>query len=197
MQIKLDDNAFVEYIPGFINQDKATKLLAQLNKNIDWSPMEMKIYGKTIFTPRLIHWFSPFPYPIAEEDLPSKPVPRYLKPALKNITEYINEKYNCNIIYDSVLLNKYRDGNDYISWHSDKEAKANTLVVMISLGVMRTFALRRKNEEKDGLNYLEFKLESGSIFIMGGDSQNNWKHSLLKNKNVKDERISLVFREYN
>lgn len=192
--IRTNDNSFFEYIENYLEDKNAQMLFDTLNSNIDWSPQKMKIYNKVILTPRLIHWFSHHDYPFA--DLPANPVPEYLNLIIKGVTRYVNNRYKTNMKYDSVLINKYRNGNDYIGWHSDSEAKKGTIVAMLSLGQMRTFGLRKKDDQDDGLGYIEYNLKPGSLFIMGGDSQKHWKHSLLKSKGSDRERISLIFRMY-
>ncbi|KAJ3165483.1 hypothetical protein HK101_000229 [Irineochytrium annulatum] len=56
-----------------------------------------------------------------------------------------------------------------------------------------------EGEDGDGLvkvegDRCEMRLEHGSLVIMAGDMQLNWKHGLLKEPKGADERINLTFR---
>lgn len=42
---------------------------------------------------------------------------------------------------------------------------------------------------------LKWTLENGSLLVMQGDTQLNWKHEIPKEPTVKDGRISLTFRQ--
>src|SRR5690606_28182354 len=97
--------------------------------------------------------------------------------------------------FNSCLLNYYRDGNDYIGAHSDekKHLSKNGMVVGISLGQERTLVMESKLNSK---HKIKFELPNGSLFIMEGDTQDHWKHSIPKQIGRKWERISLTFREF-
>ena len=68
-----------------------------------------------------------------------------------------------------MLINWYRNGNDYIGMHSDdeKQLKENSPVVTISLGVERDFILKNiETKEKSVYN-----LENNSVLTMGGTAK--------------------------
>eukprot|EP00483_Globobulimina_turgida_P013089 UN13113 len=52
--------------------------------------------------------------------------------------------------FDYVLINYYRDGDDYIGWHSDREArpKCTNVIGSVSLGGPRKFVLRHNDWKK-------------------------------------------------
>ena len=94
-------------------------------------------------------------------------------------------------------LNYYRDGQDYIGWHSDSEVEKGDLIASISLGAERKFSLRHKDYKtnKDIPKY-NFKLGNGSLLIMDYNTANKyWKHCLPKMKNVSEGRINITFRD--
>jgi alkylated DNA repair dioxygenase AlkB len=117
----------------------------------------------------------------------------------------INElNYNVNI--NSCLINKYRNGNDYISPHRDSKLSfgEDPVVCILSIGQKRilrfnktepnTRSMSLTKKHKDDIK-IDFALEDNSIFIMSGDSQNNYSHEILKDESV-NERYSLTFREH-
>ena len=94
-------------------------------------------------------------------------------------------------------LNYYRDGQDYIGWHSDSEVEKGDLIASISLGAERKFSLRHKDyKTNDDIPKYNFKLGNGSLLIMDYNTANKyWKHCLPKMKNISDGRINITFRD--
>lgn len=108
---------------------------------------------------------------------------------------------------NSCLINKYRDGNDYIKPHRDTSLSFGDepLIVGLSIGCPRKLMFKRvidninnKLSKRDkNKSYLDFSLtlDSGSLFIMMGSSQRFWSHEIPKSDDKK-ERYSFTFREY-
>lgn len=92
-------------------------------------------------------------------------------------------------LFNSCLDNWYRDGNDSISPHSDKEAENG--VFTVSLGASRTFNLIPIASG----GKITTKLNNGDLAIMMGETQKHYKHEIPKEKRVKDPRISLTYRK--
>ena len=95
--------------------------------------------------------------------------------------------------FNSVLANLYRDGSDSMGWHSDDEPElgARPVIASLSLGATRKFVF--KHRRKDA-NKLALALTSGSLLLMQGDTQANYRHALPKTAKAVAERINLTFR---
>ena len=94
--------------------------------------------------------------------------------------------------FNSVLLNRYRDGQDAMGWHSDNESELGRapVIASISLGQARRFDLRhRQTREK-----LSIFLPHGSLLVMAGNTQAYWEHQIPRSKKITGERINLTFR---
>ena len=92
--------------------------------------------------------------------------------------------------YNALLCNLYRDGNDSVGLHADAEPEMGPVLASISLGTERLFRLRRK----DGSVAFSERLPHGSLLIMAGDTQKNFKHEVPKEPRVTQPRINLTFR---
>jgi alkylated DNA repair dioxygenase AlkB len=93
---------------------------------------------------------------------------------------------------NSVLINVYRDGRDEIRWHADREPQLGfkPVIPTLNLGASRTFwFLHRPSGEKTSV-----VLEHGDLLVMLEDCQIDCMHAVLKEKHVKDPRVSLTFR---
>ena len=76
-------------------------------------------------------------------------IPPVIQKALDAINNHYMKATKTNIpIYNMCLVNYYRDGNDYIGFHSDDEKQLifNTPIYSISLGATRKFRLKLKEK---------------------------------------------------
>jgi alkylated DNA repair dioxygenase AlkB len=91
------------------------------------------------------------------------------------------------------LANFYRDGQDGMGWHSDDEPELGVrpVIASISLGETRRFSLKEKTQ---GAKAVHLELPHGSLLIMRGDTQKNYRHGLAKTMKPMGERINLTYR---
>ncbi len=92
--------------------------------------------------------------------------------------------------YNAVLCNLYRDGNDSVGLHADAELEMGPVIASLSLGAERIFRLKNK----DGSIVFSERLPGGSLLIMAGQTQKNFKHEVPKQPRVAQPRINLTFR---
>ncbi|KAM0343088.1 hypothetical protein ACHAPU_008836 [Fusarium lateritium] len=121
-----------------------------------------------------------------------------------------------------VLIQYYRDGNDYISEHSDKtlDIVKGSYIANVSLGAERIMTFRTKRRDKDPSQDVgpdpspkssrrtiqRAKLPHNSLCRLGLRSNMHWLHAIRQDKRSKKEkssaelayeggRISLTFRQ--
>jgi alkylated DNA repair dioxygenase AlkB len=92
--------------------------------------------------------------------------------------------------YNAVLCNLYRNGNDSVGLHADAEPEMGPVIASVSLGAERLFRLKRK----DGSLAFSERLPHGSLLVMAGNMQKNFKHEAPKELAVTEPRINLTFR---
>lgn len=78
--------------------------------------------------------------------------------------------------------------------HSDDEPELGErpLIGSMSLGEERIFNLKHKFQ-KD-LKPVKLALPSGSLLVMRGDTQRNWKHGIRRESRPCGPRVNLTFR---
>ena len=103
------------------------------------------------------------------------------------MTAYAN---SANLPYNAALCNLYRDGNDSLGLHPDAEPKWGPSITPVSLGAERLFRLKRK----DGTVAFSKRLPHGSLLVMAGIPQKNFKHQVPKEPAVTQPHINLTFR---
>ena len=189
----LENKSKIIYIPNFISSSESKKIYDDLINNPNWMQGTYQMFGKPVKTPRLL-WAMrnesfdvPSSYNVTGNSIYSELVDKLKKKVEKRTKHEMNY----------AQLNYYRDGQDYIGWHSDSEVKKGDLIASISLGAERKFSLRHKDYKtnKDIPKY-NFKLGNGSLLLMDYNTANKyWKHCLPKMKNVSEGRINITFRD--
>ena len=180
--------ADIEYVPNFYQSDRAWKLFEMLLEQTTWRQDTVIVYGKEHLTPRLSCWFGEpwMDYSYSNHTM----VPSPLTPLLLDIKAEV--EFESGNLFNSVLVNYYRDGRDSNGWHSDDEPELGDCPVIgsLSLGADRDFHLRHKRDKS--LKHT-MSLEHGSLLLMRGKTQSCWQHHVPK-RAIANGRINLTFR---
>ena len=143
-----------------------------------WKQRTRKMYEKLIPEPRLTAWYS-------TENI------HVWSPALLQIKDRVESE--CGIVFNSVLLNYYRDGNDSVAWHSDTlpaDGKHHA-IASVTFGDTRVFKVRHKRDKEE---CCDIPLTHGSLLLMGEQMQQFYEHHVPKTKKPVGPRINLTFR---
>ncbi len=157
-------------------------------ESIIWEQQSMNMYGKQIPFPRLTSWYGDNDKPYSFSGITLQPHPWTSE--LFEIKKGIEPK--AEVTFNSVLLNRYRSGDDSISWHTDaeKELGENPVIASVNFGAERKFQLKHIHTNER----IDIPLKHGSLLIMKGEIQHFWKHQIPKTKKEIKERINLTFR---
>lgn len=191
MKIELDKNCWIAHHKNAISN--LPSIMEYFPESLNLTQQKLRWYGKEIFLPRLTSWYGPVSYDYSGTKNP----PKELSDDLISLIRIIEKKFfEEKKIFNSVLCNYYRDGKDSISWHSDDESilgpeENNILIASLSFGNSRRFVLRNRENRIDKK---EFLLEHGDIFLMGGETQKYWEHSIPKTSKKVGPRLNLTFR---
>ncbi|MEM7087880.1 MAG: alpha-ketoglutarate-dependent dioxygenase AlkB [Bacteroidota bacterium] len=182
-------DAAITYYPQFIETAYASEVFKKLLNETTWLQDDIKIFGKVYKQPRLTALYGDEGKSYSYSNITMYPKP--MTPLLKEIKTKIERV--TQTVFNTVLLNLYRDGNDSNGWHSDdeKELGKNPVIASVSLGAKRNFKLKHKGDKK--LNFKIF-LNHGSLLLMEGATQHHWLHELPKSKKITEPRINLTFR---
>lgn len=106
--------------------------------------------------------------------------------------------------FDSILFTLYRDGDDRMGWHRDREPELgpDPELAVLSLGATRTLAFRYRPDRRgasggsaigEDAGRPRYRLGSGSLLFMGSGTQPAWQHQVPPQRRA-GERVSLSFR---
>ncbi|WP_449465796.1 alpha-ketoglutarate-dependent dioxygenase AlkB family protein [Stenotrophomonas humi] len=178
------------HLPNWLQPAEADALLQTLREEVPWEVHRIRMFGRWVDSPRLSCWVGDpqAHYRYSGADF----VPRPWPPALLPLRERLQQ--TCAAPFNSVLLNRYRDGRDSMGWHSDDEPELGErpVIASLSLGATRRFLLRRRD---DNALTTEFLLAHGDLLVMAGDTQRFHQHALPKTARPLGERINLTFRQ--
>ena len=189
--IKLQD-AELLYQPAFYDKAESDRIFKTLLETIEWKQDKIMMYGKELPLPRLSAWYGDNNKPYTYSGITLNPLPWTNE--LLQIKEKIEDEVK--VKFSSVLLNRYRDGQDYVGWHTDaeKELGKNPIIGSVNFGASRKFQLRRIDDHKEKF---EVELKHGTFLVMGGTTQHFWQHQVPKTAHKIGERLNLTFRVIN
>jgi alkylated DNA repair dioxygenase AlkB len=176
-------------VPQFVAGADADRLFSDLVENVPWRQPMVRLYGREIPSPRLAAWYADPGVCYRYSGYLNTPLPwterlRELRARIQDATGHA---------FNGVLLNLYRNGLDRVGWHSDNESALgiDPVVVSISLGATRRFLMQHKKLKSETV---DLSLENGTLLVMGGGTQTNWRHCVPREVKCGDARISLTFR---
>ena len=180
---------FLEYFPGLFTRDEGDFFLQKFIADAPWKQTVQKMYDKEVVTPRLTAWYGDLGTDYSHPGRISNPTPWTADLlAIKEAVEPLaGTKFN------SVLLSYYRDGNDSVAWHSDKESilGKHPVIASVSFGQVRSFDIRNKTDHSEKYSV---RLEHGSFLLMKSGLQEHWEHRIAKSVKPMKGRINLTFR---
>jgi alkylated DNA repair dioxygenase AlkB len=181
---EIRDGGLLLYNPGFCSREEADALFAWLRDDIPWR--QETAHGNPL--PRLNAWFADAGLRYSYSGL-SHTGTGWL-PELEEIKRAVEVAAGTQ--FNSLLLNRYRNGQDSIGYHTDAEPELgeNPVVATVSFGSERDFLLKHRKAKET----LTYRVGHGSLLVMGGTSQHHWLHSVPKTEEAVGERISLTFR---
>lgn len=184
----LDKDGSAYYYPDFINAADCTRLMNHLETSLQWESDQLLMFGKRVTMRRKVAWVGDqnCSYTYSGVKKEAQPWIPELLSIKKQMEELTNSEFN------SCLLNLYHDGADGMGWHSDdeKELDVQSPIASLSLGAIRKFAFRHKQDKST----ISLFLENGSALIMHSPTQQFWQHALLKTTTIHTRRINLTFR---
>jgi alkylated DNA repair dioxygenase AlkB len=170
----LDARSWVDVVPGWVTDHEV--LFDELREHAPWQQRTRRMWDDEVLEPRLVAVWG------TGEALP---------PSLEELRALLSERYG--VVFDSCLVNLYRDGDDAVAWHADTVRKRlrDPLVATVSLGQRRRFLMR---PAAGGPVVREYAPGEGDLLVMGGACQHDWHHTVPRERRVSGARMSITLR---
>ncbi|KAL9253823.1 DNA oxidative demethylase ALKBH2-like protein [Drosera capensis] len=213
-RVDLGSGSEVVYYPRLIGYEESWKCFEYLDCQIPWTRPTIRVFGRSVLQPRDTCYVASMgltelvysgykPHAYSWDDFPQ----------LKELLQIV-QKALPGSTFNSLLLNRYKGGNDYVAWHSDDETLYGDTpeIASVSFGCEREFLLKKKPirgsqdkgskeapaskrlKKSDTNDQHSFVLKHGSLLVMRGYSQRDWMHSVPKRVKADSVRINLTFR---
>jgi len=172
-------------LDAFIPKGEADHYYNILLHNTPWQEYQMPMYDKVVTAPRMIAWYG------EEEEAGEFALP--WTPELLVLRNKVEKE--TGLSFNAVLLNLYRNGNDSVASHSDKEHRIgkNPNIASVTFGQTRPFRFRHKTDKC--VPQLEVLLHHGTLLLMSGTTNTFWEHHIPKSAKNMLPRINLTFRQ--
>jgi len=173
------------HMDGFIAKEDADTYYNSILNNTPWREYQMPMYDKIVTAPRMVAWYG------TQEETGENTLA--WTPELSGLRAQVEKE--TGLKFNAVLLNLYRNGNDSVAWHSDKEHRigSNPNIASVTLGQTRPFRLRHKIDKS--IPQLEIPLHHGTLLLMHGSTNTFWEHHIPKSSKEMLARINLTFRQ--
>ena len=183
------EGAELGFDPEWLPAGEAAALFAELRAAIPWEVHRIRLFGREVDSPRLSCWIGDPDATYRYSGVRFEPRP--WSAALSGLRDRLARELGTS--FNSVLANLYRDGRDAMGWHSDDEPELGPapVIASVSLGATRRFVLKHRREPD---RKLALELPSGSLLVMAGATQRNYRHALPRTARPVGGRINLTFR---
>jgi alkylated DNA repair dioxygenase AlkB len=170
----LDAHSWIEVVPGWMSGSRT--LLDRLVTSVAWEQRDRRMFERVFREPRLTGEYRDV------REAPEK--------VLVDACQALSGHYG--VRYDGLWMNFYRDGQDSTSWHRDTISRhcSETIVPVLTLGATRRFLIKPRAGGKS----IVFRPASGDLIVMGGRAQTDWVHSVPKESDVGERRMSINFQ---
>jgi len=179
----------VECLPAALPKVLADESLSSLSDEVAWEQHQVRLFGRLVDCPRLSAWHADTGLRYQYSGIRHEPRP--WTPVLSKIRVYLESLVGAPL--NSVLVNRYRNGSDYIGWHADDEPELGSrpMIVSVSLGATRRFQLRLRAPRT---THKGIDLGHGDVLVMSGLAQQYWQHRIAPTRRPVGERLNLTFR---
>lgn len=177
----LDDRSWVDVTRGWLQG--ADDLFDHLAANVEFRPSRVYRYDHWVDEPRMGTWFTPATAP---------------HPVLLEAQRKLQHRYRAR--FDGAALALYRDGNDSVAFHRDRDMQwlDDTVIALLVLGERRPFHVRPRSNRytHDDVHGATHDLAPGhgDLLVMGGACQAGWEHAVPKVRRPIGGRMSVQWR---
>ncbi|RUS79288.1 hypothetical protein EGW08_012943 [Elysia chlorotica] len=193
------------------SKSTAANLLCRCEKELQYNTGDLakvKMFGKLIDIPRkqVAHGDAGLSYTFSGNTVPALP----WTPLLREIRDHVSKATGYE--FNFVLINRYKDGHDYMGEHKDdeKDLCQGYPIASLSLGQSRDFIFKhqdcrggQKKSKSLGkgdvrtLDPVSILLEHGSLLLMEHPTNSFWYHSLPRRTRALGIRLNMTFRRMN
>lgn len=198
-----EENARFIYITHVTSHISQEQIQALYKRVVTKPPRKSSMFGKEYIFPRSMAMFGNS-YPFSGQVIDAEDE---MDEVVDQCIEIANNLFGTG--FDSALVNVYKNGDQYISQHSDDERNHTngSPICTFSFGVTRhmhicgkiptNIKIDKNNKRRRTFPRWKYPLEHGSCAIMeGSDFQNKYTHGIPKKRGENEWRMSITVRNF-
>jgi len=191
---------------GWLDQEARRVVRGHLEAAIRWEQPLVRVYGRLHRVPRLVAWVGDPGCSYRYSGHRHLPLP--WTPELDELRDRLERSLGFR--FNSLLLNRYRNGLDRMGWHADDEPEleCHHPIASLSLGASRDLRFRPRHapasadHSREGVAHeastaaapFALNLADGDLLLMDPPTQQHWLHALPIRRRVPGARLNLTFR---
>jgi alkylated DNA repair dioxygenase AlkB len=184
-RVWLDGASWVDVARGWVSG--ADRLYTDVRDGLAWRQGTMWRYEKYVAERRVSAWIGR-----------GRPVPF---PALAEAYRSLRRRYG--VEFDGFGLSWYRDGNDAVAFHRDRDMRwlDDTVIAILTLGARRPWLVKSRHLPRtarilndDRGDVTDFAPAGGDLLVLGGRAQADWLHAVPRLTAATAGRISVQWR---
>ena len=186
-------NADIRYLSGFYSETECGHFINLLNRHKAENFWDR--FGKGRF---VVQWSNPprTKYVFSSVEYTAHAFPPFVDAIRKDMVKLLSPIYGADkCCFNYCVCNLYVDGLAGVNWHTDAEPHLvkGCPIACVSFGSERVLSLTKIGFESTKTSDINIRLESGSVLVMAGETQQHYLHSIAKER-VHTPRFSLTFR---
>lgn len=177
-----------------LTPEQSEQYLRYFLTRLAWQHDEVILHGQYYQTERKVAWYGDENYQYHYSGTFKQA--QLWTPGLFRLKQHIEKLVGHS--FNSCLANLYENGTQAVGWHSDDEpalvskAGLETVIASLSFGATRKFSFKHKTTQQK----VDLILHSGQLIVMRGNTQQHWKHALMKSTKIIQSRVNLTFRYF-
>ncbi|WP_018502001.1 alpha-ketoglutarate-dependent dioxygenase AlkB [Parafrankia discariae] len=185
-RVRLDDHSWVDVARGWMSG--ADELYDTVRDGTSWRQGTMWRYERHVTEPRLSAFIRS-----------GRPVSF---PALLDAYRALRRRYGVD--FDGYGMSWYRDGNDAVAFHRDREMRwlDETVIAILTLGARRPFLVKSRHlppgrrilNDPTAPGGRDLAPAGGDLLVLGGRAQADWLHAVPRVPGYVGGRISVQWR---
>ena len=188
----------IRYMSGLYSPRECQLIIQKLAEDRQRNSALWERFGKGRL---VVQWSRPggMRYVFSDVEYIASSFPAFVEKIRQEVINILRPIYGIDTTeFNYCVCNCYMTGLAGVNWHTDSEPHLvpGCPIACVSFGSERVFSLAKipRTVTESPNSVLNVRLESGSMIVMAGETQQHYLHAIAKEASVREPRFSLTFR---
>ena len=191
-------NADIRYMSGLYSHRECSYMIQRLAEDRHRNSFLWERFGKGRL---VVQWSRPggMRYVFSDVEYIASPFPGFVEQIRQDVISILRPIFGVEKTeFNYCVCNSYATGTAGVNWHTDAEPHLvpGCPIACVSFGSERVFSLAKipRTVTESPTADMNVRLESGSLIVMAGETQQHYLHAIAKEGSIREPRFSLTFR---